>query len=151
MSIWNYNIAISELNNFSQNTMLSHLDIEFTEMGEDFLSARMPVDHRTHQPDGVLHGGASVALAETLGSVAANLCVDRNFRICVGLSINANHVKSVRDGYVIGTAKPIHLGSSTHIWEIRITDPKGSLICISRLTMAILQKNNKNDRNLNTK
>jgi 1,4-dihydroxy-2-naphthoyl-CoA hydrolase len=118
--------------------MVSHIGIEFTEIGEDYICAKMPVVHYTHQPDGLLHGGASVALAETLGSVAANLCVDRNKKICVGLDINANHVRSARTGYLTGTTKPIHLGTSTQIWEIRITNEKDSLICIVRLTLAVL-------------
>jgi 1,4-dihydroxy-2-naphthoyl-CoA hydrolase len=100
----------------------------------------MPVDQRTIQPDKLLHGGASVALAETLGSVAANLCVDREKKVCVGLNINASHVRPVRDGKVIGTATPIHIGSTTQIWEIRIKNQSGSLVCISRLTMAVLNK-----------
>ena len=120
--------------------MVSHLGITFTDIGDDHIRARMPVDHRTHQPDGLLHGGASLALAETLGSVAANLCIDRTQKICVGLSINASHIKAVRSGTVIGTTKPIHLGKSTQIWEIRIEDENNSLICIARLTMAVLEK-----------
>ena len=140
MSIWFTPATISELDALCHQTMVSHLGIEFSEIGYDFISARMPVNHQTHQPDGVLHGGASVALAETLGSVAANLCIDRTKKICVGLSINASHIKAVRTGMVFGTAKPIHLGNSTQIWEIRILDDKNALISISRLTMAILEK-----------
>ena len=100
----------------------------------------MPVDHRTIQPAGILHGGASVTLAETLGSVAANLCIDPTEKICVGMEINANHVKTVSAGRVIGTVKPVHLGTSTQIWEIHIRDEQGKLICISRITLAVLDK-----------
>jgi 1,4-dihydroxy-2-naphthoyl-CoA hydrolase len=120
--------------------MVKHLDIEFTEIGSDFISARMPVDHRTHQPYGLLHGGASVALAETLGSVSAHFCIDTNKQYCVGLEINANHIKSVRSGFVVGTSKPIHIGKSTQVWEIRIVTEQNELVCISRITMAVLDK-----------
>lgn len=132
------NVSIDELNKTSSGTLLTALGIQFTNVTEDSLEARMPVDHRTHQPFGILHGGASVALAETLGSVGANLCIDpKEFR-CVGLEINANHLASVSSGYVTGVAKPIHLGRSTHVWEIRITSEQGKLVCISRITMAII-------------
>lgn len=124
----------------SANTMLEHLGIQFTEIGSDSIEARMPVDHRTHQPFGILHGGASVALAETLGSVAAMCCLDPALQLCVGLDINANHIKSVRDGFVIGRVSPVHIGKKTHVWEIRITTEKKELVCISRITMAILDK-----------
>jgi 1,4-dihydroxy-2-naphthoyl-CoA hydrolase len=124
----------------SVNTMVIHLGIEFTSIGEDYIEAKMPVDHRTHQPMGLLHGGASVALAETLGSVGASCCIDMSKSYCVGLEINANHIKSVRSGYVIGIAKPIHLGKKTQVWEIRITNEQKELVCISRITMAILDK-----------
>jgi 1,4-dihydroxy-2-naphthoyl-CoA hydrolase len=132
--------SIDQLNRLSPNTMVQHLGIEFTEIGEDYLIAKMPVDHRTHQPLGVLHGGASVALAETLGSVAATLCVDPNVQYCVGLEINANHVKSVTSGFVYGKTTPVHVGKRTHIWEIRISDEQGNLLCISRITMAVIDK-----------
>ena len=140
MNIWKVKPTIKEVNEMSQNTMLSHLGIEFTELGEDYLVATMPVDHRTHQPMGLLHGGASAALAETLGSFASHLVVDTSRFDCVGLEINANHIRPKTDGVVTGIAKPIHLGSKTHIWEIRIEDERGKLVCISRLTMAILPK-----------
>jgi len=140
MSIWMQKVTVRDLNNLSDKSMVSYIGIEFTEIGEDYICAKMPVDHRTHQPDGLLHGGASVALAETLGSVASNLCVNRDRKICVGLDINANHVRSARSGYVNGIAKPVHLGASIHIWEIRISNENNSLICIARLTMAILSK-----------
>ena len=121
-------------------TMIEHLGIEFLEVGDDYVKARMPVDHRTIQPFGLLHGGASVALAETLGSVAANLCVDRENKMCVGLEINANHIRPVTNGFVYGIARPIHIGASTQLWEIRIHDEHEKLVCISRLTMAVLDK-----------
>lgn len=120
--------------------MLAHLGMEFTEVGEDYISATLPVDKRTHQPLGLLHGGATVALAETLGSVAATLCVDQKTQYCVGLEINANHVKSARDGVVTGTARPIHIGKRTHVWEIRIINPNDELISICRITMAVIDK-----------
>ena len=119
--------------------MTDHLGIEFVEIGDDYLKATMPVDHRTHQPLGLLHGGASVALAETLGSVAATLCVD-DTRFCVGLEINANHIKGVRSGIVKGTTKPVHIGKQTQVWEIRISNDLDELVCISRITMAVLEK-----------
>ena len=125
---------------YFRNTMVEHLGIELTEFGDDFLRARMPVDHRTHQPAGLLHGGASVALAETLGSIGAHLCVDPARFAVVGLEINANHIRGVTSGWVIGTARPLHRGRTTQVWEIRIEDEAGKLVCISRLTMAILEK-----------
>jgi 1,4-dihydroxy-2-naphthoyl-CoA hydrolase len=140
MNIWKVKPEIKSLNEMSQNTMLSHLGVEFIAIGEDFLKATMPVDHRTHQPMGLLHGGASAALAETLGSFASHLVVDSTRFDCVGLEINANHIRPKTEGMVTGTAKPIHLGSKTHIWEIRIEDERGKLICVSRLTMAVLPK-----------
>ena len=140
MSIWFANPTIEQLNQTHINTMPSHLDMQVIEIGDDYLKAKMPVDHRTIQPYGILHGGASVALAETLGSTGAFLSVDPSKKVPVGLEINANHVRSVRTGYVIGTAKPIHRGSSTHIWEINIHDEQERLVCISRLTLAILDK-----------
>lgn len=120
--------------------MVSHLGIVFTEIDDNSLSASMPVDERTKQPMGLLHGGANVVLAETLGSVASSLTLDLEKQICVGLEINANHLKSVRSGYVVGTATPIHLGKSTQVWEIKIHNEDQQLCCISRITMAILDK-----------
>lgn len=140
MSIFRPGITLEQLNKFSGNTMVSHLGIQFTAIGEDYIEATMPVDHRTHQPLGLLHGGASVALAETLGSVAATCCVDTTIQYCVGLEINANHIKSVRDGLVKGVTKPIHIGKKTQVWEIKITNPTGDLVCISRITMAVIDK-----------
>lgn len=140
MPLFNPDVTLTSLNTMSANTMVAHIGIEFTHIGDDFIEARMPVDHRTHQPLGLLHGGASVALAETLGSVAATCCIDMNKQYCVGLEINANHIKSVRDGFVIGTTKPIHIGKKTHVWEIRITNEQRELVCVSRITMAIIDR-----------
>lgn len=131
---------MGQLNQLSLNSMVEHLGIEFTEVGEDYLVAKMPVDRRTHQPMGLLHGGASVALAETLGSVAATLTVDPSLQHCVGLEINANHIKSVRSGFVYGKTTPVHIGKKTQVWEIRITDDQHQLICISRITLAVIDK-----------
>ncbi len=140
MSIFNPEVTLESLNKLSANTMVSHLGIEFTRMGDDFIEAKMPVDSRTQQPLGLLHGGASVTLAETLGSIAATSCVDRETQYCVGLDINANHIKSAKTGYVFGVTKPIHIGKRTHVWEIRIVNEQKELICISRITMAVIDK-----------
>lgn len=128
------------LNVFCKDSMISNLGIEFTEVGSDFITARMPVDKRTIQPFGLLHGGASVTLAETLGSVASTFTVNEETHYCVGLEINANHVKAIKEGYVHGKTTPIHIGSKTHIWEIRISNEKEQLVSICRLTMAVLEK-----------
>jgi 1,4-dihydroxy-2-naphthoyl-CoA hydrolase len=120
--------------------MGEHLGLVFTELGRDVLKAKMPVDHRTVQPYGLLHGGASCVLAETLGSVASSLVINPDKFICVGIEINANHVRSVREGFVTGICTPIHLGPSTHVWDIRIHDDNERLICVSRLTVAILKR-----------
>ncbi len=133
-------ITPEQLTNGSQNTMVSHLGIEFLEVSPQLIKAKMPVDHRTVQPFRILHGGASVALAETLGSIAAQINIDQKKYMAVGLAINANHIKSVRDGFVYGVTKPIHIGRSTHIWEIKITNEEGKLVCISRLTVSIIAK-----------
>jgi 1,4-dihydroxy-2-naphthoyl-CoA hydrolase len=143
MSIWfKKDIVISEFERWSKNTLNEHLGIKITELGDNFVKASMPVDHRTHQPHGLLHGGASAALAETLGSVASALVIDRQNFICVGIEINANHIRGVKTGLVIGTCTPIHIGSTTHVWDIRINDDNNKLICVSRLTVAILKKKN---------
>jgi len=142
MGIFKTQRTVESLNKWSVNTIASHIGIEFTAIGDDFLEATMPVDHRTHQPLGLLHGGASVTLAETLGSVAATLCVDETKQFCVGLEINANHIRSVRDGSVKGIAKAIHVGKKTQVWEIRITTPEGDLVCVSRITLAVLDRKN---------
>lgn len=139
MRIFKESATLESLNKWSRNTLAEHLGIEFVEIGDDFLVAQMPVNAKTHQPFGLLHGGASVALAETLGSVAATLCVDEN-KFCVGLEINANHLKGVRNGFVKGTTRPIHIGKQTHVWEIRISNDLNELVCISRITMAVLEK-----------
>ncbi len=131
---------IAEMQAFGKDNLGGRLGIEFCEIGPDFLKAKMPVDHRTRQPYGLLHGGASVALAETLGSVASALVVDHTRYMCVGLEINANHIRSVREGFVTGTCTPVHLGRSTHVWDIRLHDERGKLTCISRLTVAILTR-----------
>jgi 1,4-dihydroxy-2-naphthoyl-CoA hydrolase len=138
MAIWFDGFPLGQAQSLGRDTLIAHLGIELLEAGDDFLKARMPVDPRTRQPAGVLHGGASVTLAETLASWAATYCVDRSKHHCVGLEINANHVRPVREGHVYGVARPIHLGRSTHIWEIRITTEDGKLVCISRITMAVL-------------
>ncbi len=140
MSIFKPNITLEELNKLSANSLVEHLGIRYTTLGEDFIEAKMPVDHRTHQPLGLLHGGASVALAETLGSVAAMCCLDTNLQYPVGLEVNANHIKSVRIGFVVGKVKPLHIGKKTHVWEIRISTEKDELVCVSRITMAIIDR-----------
>ena len=140
MPTFNTGVTLEILNNMSSNTMVSHLGIEFTQVGEDFIEAKMPVDHRTHQPLGLLHGGASVSLAETLGSVAATCCIDMATQYCVGLEINANHIKSVKSGFVYGKTKAVHVGKRTQVWEIRITNEEKELVCISRITMAVIDK-----------
>jgi 1,4-dihydroxy-2-naphthoyl-CoA hydrolase len=136
--IWFDKYTIEQLQQFKTEDMNAHIGIEFTEIGPDSLSAKMPVDHRTRQPFGILHGGASVVLAETLGSTGAGLVVDPLKFRCVGLEINANHIRSAREGFVYGTAKPIHIGKSTQVWSIEIKNEEGKLVCISRITMAIL-------------
>ncbi len=134
-------VRVAHLQEISKNTMVEHLGIEFLELGDNYITAKMPVDHRTQQPMGLLHGGASVALAETLGSVASSLLIDLNNFACVGLEINANHIKSAHSGHVIGKATPIHIGKKTHVWDIRITNLNNALISICRLTVAIIEKN----------
>ncbi len=141
MSIWfNKLIQLSDISALGQDTMASHLGIELTEIGENFLKARMPVDDRTRQPYGLLHGGASATLAETLGSVASALVVNPEKNIVVGLEINANHIRGVRENFVTGITTPLHLGSSTHVWDTKIYDEFDKLVCVSRLTVAILAK-----------
>jgi 1,4-dihydroxy-2-naphthoyl-CoA hydrolase len=138
MAIWKQPIDLARINGWSRGTMMETLDIRFTEVGDDWLRATMPVDHRTQQPFGLLHGGASVVLAETLGSTAAMLVIDMEKEITVGLDINANHIRGARGGLVTGTAKTIHLGRTTQVWEIRIEDEARKLVCLSRLTMAVI-------------
>jgi len=139
-SVWKKAASLESLQLRRQNTLVAHLGIEVVEIGDDFLVASMPVDRRTHQPIGILHGGASIALAETVGSMAANLAVDEH-HYCVGLEVNGNHLRSVSSGKVLATARPIHLGRSTQVWDIRIADEAGKAVCVSRLTMAVLRKN----------
>ena len=133
-------MCISKLKPLGSDTMGQHLGIEWIEMGEDYIKARMPVDERTRQPYGFLHGGASCALAETVGSVASYLVIDHNLFYCVGLEINANHLRTVTEGFVFATAIPLHLGRSTHVWDIKINDENNRLICASRLTVAIVPR-----------
>jgi 1,4-dihydroxy-2-naphthoyl-CoA hydrolase len=138
MKIWKQDTDLARLNANNENTLMQALGIRLSAVGEDWLAGTMPVDRRTHQPFGLLHGGASVALAETLGSVAALLTLDPAHEIAVGLDINANHVRGVRAGIVTGTARPLHLGRSTQVWDIRIENEAGALVCTSRLTMAVI-------------
>ena len=141
MSFFYNNISLEALNEQSASSMAAHLGIEVTEVGTDYVCAKMPVDYRTKQPFGLLHGGASVVLAESLGSIGANLCVDMSLYNCVGLEINSNHLRVVREGYVHGKASIIHLGKSTQVWDIKIHDDAGKLVNISRLTVAVITKN----------
>ncbi len=137
--IWKQTPSLEAMNAFSKNTMVDHIGIEFTEIGDDYIKARMPVDHRTVQPMRILHGGASVALAETIGSVASTFCIeDLNKQTAVGVEINANHLKSAKSGFVYGTARPIKIGRKLHIWNIEIKNEDAKLICVSRLTIAII-------------
>jgi len=138
--IWFKEVVPNALNNIGQDTMSGHLGIEIVEIGKDYIRGTMPVDARTKQPYGILHGGASVALAETLGSYGSHLIIDSSKFLSVGLEINANHIRKATHGIVTGMAKPIHIGKSTHVWGIEIVDEKGLLICICRLTVAIISK-----------
>ena len=131
-------VQLESLRQMSKNTMVSHLGIEFVEVGDNYIMATMPVDHRTHQPMGLLHGGASVALAETLGSIGATMTLDLRKQYAVGLEINTNHLRSVRSGIVTGKASPIHIGRTTQVWSIEITNEENKKVAISRITMAIL-------------
>jgi 1,4-dihydroxy-2-naphthoyl-CoA hydrolase len=140
MSIWHGEPSLDHLRPLEHGSMPGHIGIRFTEIGADYLRGTMPVDERTHQPFGILHGGASVVLAETLASTAAFLCVDRERLMAVGQEINANHLRSVRSGTVTGTARPFHLGTRSQVWGIEITDEAGRLICVSRITMAIVER-----------
>ena len=133
-------ITIEKIRNREHETMAEYIGIEFIEIGKDYLKARMPVDHRTKQPYGLLHGGANCVLAETAGSFASSLVVDHVRYAVVGLDINANHIRSATQGYVTGVATPLHLGANTHVWDIKIYDELNKLICISRLTIAVVPK-----------
>ncbi len=140
-SIWKHPIDLTVLQQINQGTLGEHLAIEYVDSGPDFLTARMPVDERTKQPDGLLHGGASVVLAETLGSVASVLCLaDPTRQTAVGVEINANHLRPAIKGYVYGTVRPIRLGRSMHVWNIEIQDEQEKLICVSRLTIAVISR-----------
>ncbi len=138
--IWQQSPDLVTLNNRGKNTMVEFLGIEIIEVGDDFMRANMPVDHRTKQPIGIMHGGASCVLAETVGSTAANFCVNIETHYCVGLDINTNHIRSVKSGIVTATAKPFHLGKSSQVWHIEIHNDKQQLVSISRLTMAVLAR-----------
>jgi 1,4-dihydroxy-2-naphthoyl-CoA hydrolase len=140
MTIWRSLRSLEELNSGSAGTMVEYLGIEFTEISDDFIRGTMPVEGRTRQPYGLLHGGASVALAETLGSTGATMCVDATQYQCVGQEINANHVRPARTGLVTGTARPVHLGGRTQVWTIDIVNEAGKLVCTSRLTMAVIRR-----------
>jgi len=139
MTIWKRMITQQDASKSRAGTMMEHLGIEISEIGDDFIRGRMPVDRRTRQPYGIMHGGASCALAETLGSIGASYCVDENHYV-VGLEINTSHIKMIKEGFVIGTAKPLHVGRSTQSWEILIHDESGDLISVSRLRMAVLER-----------
>ncbi|HEY4650879.1 MAG TPA: hotdog fold thioesterase [Pontibacter sp.] len=134
------NSTLERIKEWNKNTMVEHLGIEVTEAGEGYLCGKMPVDFRTHQPMGLLHGGASVVLAETLASIGAALQVDLTEKACVGLEINANHIRGVKEGWVYGKASVLHNGRSTQVWETKITNEAGDLVCISRMTVAVIDK-----------
>ena len=140
MSIWKTPIDLDTINQRSIDTLAAHCGVVFTKIGDDYLVATMPIDHRTKQPMGIMHGGASCMLAETIGSTAANFCVDIKKQYCVGLDINTNHIRSIRSGLVTATTKPLHLGRSTQVWSIEIINEKQQLISINRLTMAVLNR-----------
>ena len=139
MALWKQSTDLDRINAWNRGCMVEHLGMLVTEVGDDWLRGTMPVDARTKQPFGLLHGGASVALAESLGSLAGNLCLDAS-EMAVGLDINANHVRAVTDGIVTGTARALHVGRSTQVWEIRIADERERLVCVSRLTLAVVPR-----------
>jgi 1,4-dihydroxy-2-naphthoyl-CoA hydrolase len=140
MSIWKQTVDLERINAWSAGSMIEHLGMRITEVGDDYLRGTMPVDGRTKQPFGLLHGGASVALAESLGSLGGTMCVDATQQMAVGLEINANHLRAATEGVVTGTARPLHLGRNTQVWEIRIENEEGKLVCISRLTLAVVPR-----------
>ena len=140
MEIWTIPLTVDALNKRSKKTLAEWLDIKFTEIGDDFLTATMPVDHRTVQPIGLLHGGANCVLAETIASTAANCCVPNETHYCVGLEINANHIRSARSGIVTGISKAIHLGKTTQVWQTDIFDENNQQICVSRMTAAVIKR-----------
>ncbi|MEA3182488.1 MAG: 1,4-dihydroxy-2-naphthoyl-CoA hydrolase [Gammaproteobacteria bacterium] len=140
MSIWRIQTSVEQLREHTRGTLADTIGIQVTEIGPDFLRATMPVSPRTHQPMGVLHGGASVALAETVGSTAATLCVDQKRYVCLGQEINANHLRPVSSGIVTATARPYHIGKRSHVWHIEIRDEQDKLVCVSRLTIAVVDR-----------
>lgn len=140
MSIWKMPITLPLIAERSKNTFVEFVGIIFTEIGDDYLKATLPVDHRTKQPLGLLNGGVSAALAESVASTAANYCVDQTVCYCVGLEINANHLRPAVSGIVTAIAKPVHLGNKTQVWEIKIENETGKLVCISRMTMAVVNR-----------
>ncbi len=140
MSIWFTRPDVETLNRIHLNTALERLGIEITEVGDDFMRGTLPVDDRTVQPMGLLHGGISVVLAETLGSAASNFCIDQQRFSCVGLDINANHVRGVKSGLITGTARPFHLGRKSHVWDVRLEDEADRLVCVARLTVMIIEQ-----------
>jgi 1,4-dihydroxy-2-naphthoyl-CoA hydrolase len=140
MTIWRTQTSVEQIREFSRETLADTIGIRVTEIGPDFLRATMPVNPKVHQPLGVLHGGASVALAETVGSVAATLCVDREKYVCLGQEINANHLRPISAGIVTATARPFHIGKRSHVWSIEIRDEEERLVCVSRLTMAVVDR-----------
>lgn len=138
--IWKRAFTTEDLNAMNASTLAGYVGIQFSKKGDDYLEAVMPVEQRIHQPAGIMHGGASCVLAETVGSVAANMCVDPETHHCVGLDINTSHIKMAKDGYVTGRATPVHLGGTIQVWQIHITNEKGQLVSLTRLTMAVLSK-----------
>jgi 1,4-dihydroxy-2-naphthoyl-CoA hydrolase len=140
MSIWRTQTSVEQLQALSRNTLVDTIGIRVTEIGPDYVRATMPVSPTTHQPTGVLHGGASVALAETVGSLAANLCVDETLYVCLGQEINANHLRPVSSGTVTATARPHHIGKRSHVWGIEIRNEQDKLVCVSRLTLAVVDR-----------
>lgn len=139
-SIWITPLLLSEVNERAKESLCSHLEIQFTEVGKDFLKASMPVKKNTMQPMGILHGGASAALAESVGSAAANFCVDQAHKVCVGLELNINHMRAVKEGFVTAVAKPLHLGKTTQVWEIQIYEKDQQRVAVARLTMMVLDR-----------
>ena len=141
MRIWfNKEVTVDDIKDLGKGTMGEYIGIEWVQIGDNFVKAKMPVDHRTQQPYGLLHGGASCVLSETVGSIASALVVDHSKFVCVGLEINANHVRSARQGYVTGVATALHLGGSTHVWDVKIYDEHQKLVCVSRLTVAVIPR-----------
>ena len=141
MRIWyKKDLVVDDILHFGKDTMSEYIGIQWVEIGDDFIKAKMPVDHRTNQPYGLMHGGASCVLAETLGSVASAMVIDHSKFYCVGIEINANHIRGTREGFVTGNCTPLHLGNSTHVLDIKIYDESEKLICVSRLTVAILKR-----------